>query len=587
MHFQLPPGSLPGTGVRRVCDSPLFNALHSAELELIVCGEQALDFAQLRKNAHYDGYQEDSDYIVSFWKLLMNFDLVQKKRFLSFVTGSDLAPVGGLQELQLVIQRNGDEPTERLPTAHTYGTSAKLERMVVTAMHNAEGFGSVAVHQVAPLSELHELIATDLGQMAPGQCMVEPSPDSHWGNISFGALAEDAEITAAMLTREAEDLSLSTGAHVQQLHLKGDRLKYKLLTGEGPAEGWVSVQLSGKPLAVVNEQANGEFWGLDMPLTPAELKRMGPEWLTKALHKSKALPLDNSVGRPIAARIEVSITEFSVKADATTESTAAEDLWRHVATAVAESVCGFNGRTIAESTHPDMSQDAHVLDLSDAHWGEFLSEEWYRPEAIDIANMSNDNISIFVDNFNIASGISDDGRDTRQLRVASFSEAVAGRRRVSLRVIAKASGTRVLHPQWQSWNARGFRVEWELCLPCCVLGHVENLERRGADRAREVLALCTGDGRLAPTVESVSRRGWRVEIWCWRATCASAYHTLASDTVKICFLDDYRLQITRFRLGGDRRAEAVQPPCLLSKLRGFVDAGHAAERSDDVPRVPE
>ncbi|CAK9009434.1 Ubiquitin-protein ligase E3A (E6AP ubiquitin-protein ligase) (HECT-type ubiquitin transferase E3A) (Human papillomavirus E6-associated protein) (Oncogenic protein-associated protein E6-AP) (Renal carcinoma antigen NY-REN-54) [Durusdinium trenchii] len=44
-------------GVRRVCDSPLFNALHSAELELIVCGEQALDFAQLRKNAHYDGYQ--------------------------------------------------------------------------------------------------------------------------------------------------------------------------------------------------------------------------------------------------------------------------------------------------------------------------------------------------------------------------------------------------------------------------------------------------------------------------------------------------------------------------------------------------
>ena len=44
-------------GVRRVCDSPLFNALHSAELELIVCGEQDLDFAQLRKNAHYDGYQ--------------------------------------------------------------------------------------------------------------------------------------------------------------------------------------------------------------------------------------------------------------------------------------------------------------------------------------------------------------------------------------------------------------------------------------------------------------------------------------------------------------------------------------------------
>lgn len=137
-------------GVRRVCDSPLFNALHSAELEMIVCGEQELDFSQLKRNAHYDGFTEELAYIQSFWSLLLSFDLVQKKRFLCFVTGSDLAPVGGLQELQLVIQRNGGEPTERLPTAHTcfnllllpeYGSSSKLERMVTTAMHNAEGFG--------------------------------------------------------------------------------------------------------------------------------------------------------------------------------------------------------------------------------------------------------------------------------------------------------------------------------------------------------------------------------------------------------------------------------------------------------------
>lgn len=137
-------------GVRRVCDSPLFNALDSAELELIVCGEQQLDFTQMRSHAHYDGFEEDSGYIETFWKLLLTFDSVQKKKFLSFVTGSDLAPVGGLQELQLVVQKNGAEPTERLPTAHTcfnllllpeYETYEKLERMMVTAMHNAEGFG--------------------------------------------------------------------------------------------------------------------------------------------------------------------------------------------------------------------------------------------------------------------------------------------------------------------------------------------------------------------------------------------------------------------------------------------------------------
>lgn len=137
-------------GVRRVCDSPLFNALDSAELEMIVCGEQDLDFSQLKRNAHYEGYSEDSEYVEAFWQLLLQLDVSQKKRFLSFVTGSDLAPVGGLQELQLVIQRNGGEPTERLPTAHTcfnllllpeYTDHLKLERMLTMAMHNAEGFG--------------------------------------------------------------------------------------------------------------------------------------------------------------------------------------------------------------------------------------------------------------------------------------------------------------------------------------------------------------------------------------------------------------------------------------------------------------
>lgn len=137
-------------GVRRVCDSPLFNALDSAELELIVCGEQMLDFRQLRRNAHYEGFSEDSTYVEAFWQVLLALDSNQKKRFLSFVTGSDLAPVGGLQELQLVLQRNGGEPTERLPTAHTcfnllllpeYSSTAKLERMLTTAMDNADGFG--------------------------------------------------------------------------------------------------------------------------------------------------------------------------------------------------------------------------------------------------------------------------------------------------------------------------------------------------------------------------------------------------------------------------------------------------------------
>lgn len=41
---------------------------------------------------------------------------------------------------------------------------------------------------------------------------------------------------------------LSCGARVQQLSLDGERLHYKLLSGEGPGEGWVSLSVKGKPL---------------------------------------------------------------------------------------------------------------------------------------------------------------------------------------------------------------------------------------------------------------------------------------------------------------------------------------------------
>lgn len=157
-------------------------------------------------------------------------------------------------------------------------------------------------------------------------------------------------------------------------------------------------------------------------------------------------------------------------------------------------------------------------------------------------------ISIFVENSNIARGcqVLSTGRDrTQQLCIRSFSEVVAGRRRVSLRAVGEqARAQRGQHPRWQFWNSCGFWVEWEHCLASCVHGYVETLERHGADRAREVLALCTGDGQLARTVESVARRGWRVEIWCWRATCDPAYLTLErSGGVRVCYLDDYRPQI--------------------------------------------
>ena len=70
------------------------------------------------------------------------------------------------------------------------------------------------------------------------------------------------EDKGGILIREGVDLKspqcserLSTGAVVEQLGLVGERLHYKLLTGTGPAEGWASLKVSGKPLL---EKVGGE-----------------------------------------------------------------------------------------------------------------------------------------------------------------------------------------------------------------------------------------------------------------------------------------------------------------------------------------
>lgn len=69
----------------------LFNA---HELELLVCGLPHLDFAELERAAAYEGYSAQHTTIQSFWRTVHSFSLEEKKRFLSFVTGCNRAPMG-------------------------------------------------------------------------------------------------------------------------------------------------------------------------------------------------------------------------------------------------------------------------------------------------------------------------------------------------------------------------------------------------------------------------------------------------------------------------------------------------------------
>eukprot|EP00930_Biecheleria_cincta_P055349 TRINITY_DN41675_c0_g1_i1.p1 TRINITY_DN41675_c0_g1~~TRINITY_DN41675_c0_g1_i1.p1 ORF type:complete len:570 (+),score=136.51 TRINITY_DN41675_c0_g1_i1:89-1798(+) len=121
---------------------------------------------------------------------------------------------------------------------------------------------------------------------------------------------------------------LSTGAKIKELALEGERLNYELVTGTGPAEGWISLKLKDKELVVpvdtpegpprklpewkkvapaqfeygeMRERAGknlpGDYHGMTFPHSEAQLMdpQWGVKWLTKAFIKTGAMTPDNEV----------------------------------------------------------------------------------------------------------------------------------------------------------------------------------------------------------------------------------------------------------------------------------------------------
>lgn len=80
-----------------------------------------------------------------------------------------------------------------------------------------------------------------------------------------------------ILVRLGQDLKspqaperLATGSIVEQLMLEGERLKYKLISGGGQAEGWVSIKLTGKDLLVPKAE--------EAPKAPSNPETADADW---------------------------------------------------------------------------------------------------------------------------------------------------------------------------------------------------------------------------------------------------------------------------------------------------------------------
>ena len=126
--------------------------LNPSLLQSLVEGEQEIDIAELRRYTRYVGWDASHHTVKDFWSIVKRYDENMKRRLLEFVTASDRLPVGGMQNLQFVVQKNGEEEGEggHLPTAYTcYGTlllpeyrdKEVLKKWLTMALENAQGFG--------------------------------------------------------------------------------------------------------------------------------------------------------------------------------------------------------------------------------------------------------------------------------------------------------------------------------------------------------------------------------------------------------------------------------------------------------------
>ena len=92
-----------------------------------------------------------------FWDIVLNdFTDEQQRKLLTFATGSDRAPITGLEDIEFIIGIEGekeDEDQEKLPTAHTCFNQLDLpeytseeqvkERLLYAINEGSEGFGFV------------------------------------------------------------------------------------------------------------------------------------------------------------------------------------------------------------------------------------------------------------------------------------------------------------------------------------------------------------------------------------------------------------------------------------------------------------
>lgn len=137
-------------GFFTLLDRKAVSLFNPTSLKLLVEGNREIDVDALEKTAQYDGYSAAEPLIQDFWQVIRSFPPEQLRKLLEFVTASDRVPFDGIDSIDFMIQKNGDDDA-RLPSSATcfgrlllpaYSSKEKMEERLCLAIENSQGFGT-------------------------------------------------------------------------------------------------------------------------------------------------------------------------------------------------------------------------------------------------------------------------------------------------------------------------------------------------------------------------------------------------------------------------------------------------------------
>jgi len=137
-------------GFELACQDRCIRMFEPEEIDLLVSGEEAMNWELLKKSTKYLYTSENSDTIQMFWQIFDEMTLQEKRSFLKFSTGNDRIPSCSTKPYKLTISIT--QGSNRLPIAHTcfkilelpsYNNKETMKQKLIRAITETEGFGLV------------------------------------------------------------------------------------------------------------------------------------------------------------------------------------------------------------------------------------------------------------------------------------------------------------------------------------------------------------------------------------------------------------------------------------------------------------